>query len=325
MFGKVVSIKNVVRVVNAKLFHIFKTVITLLTLTTKMKALIFALFLTPLFALSQDTLSKHYKIYSTSKQKIVSVDDIVKDMSQADVLLFGEEHNDATGHLLEYLVFKKLSEKYPGKVALSMEMFETDCQDVLKEYLNGLIREKNFKTDARAWPNYIDYLPMIELAKINHIPVIAANAPARYTNMANRLGLGSLKQLSTIGKTYLPPLPIDTATGIYYDKFLQIMGGHAMAGMQMYQAQNLWDATMAWSISKFYKVHPGFKIMQLNGGFHSEEKLGAAAQLKKYAPKVRVLNIAAYADENFDNPDWSKFSKDGDYIILTNPKLPRSF
>jgi uncharacterized iron-regulated protein len=294
-------------------------------LLTKMRYLTILLFLTPLFALSQDTLSKHYKIYNTSKQKIVSIDDIVNDMAKADVLFFGEEHNDSTGHVIEYMLFKNLTEKYPGKVALSMEMFETDCQTVLDEYLNGLIREKNFKTDARAWPNYKDYQPLIELAKTNHIPVIAANAPARYTNMANRLGLESLKQLSVTGKTYLPPLPIDTATGTYYDKFLQIMGGHAMAGMQMYQAQNLWDATMGWSISRFYKDHAGFKILHLNGGFHSEEKLGTVAQLKKYAPKAIILNIAAYADDSFDNPDWSKFIKNGDYIILTDPKLPKTF
>jgi hypothetical protein len=60
------------------------------------------------------------------------------------------------------------------------------------------------------------------------------------------------------------------------------MGGHAaMTGIQMYQAQNLWDATMWWSIGQFYKTHKGYKILQLNGGFHREEKRDAAAQLKK--------------------------------------------
>jgi len=104
------------------------------------------------------------------------------------------------------------------------------------------------------------------------------------------------------------------------------MGGHAaMSGMQMFQAQNLWDATMGWSIARFAKAHRGNKILQLNGSFHSEEKLGAAAQLKKYAPKIRILNIATYDDENFDNPDWNKFSKNNDYIILTDPKLPKTF
>jgi uncharacterized iron-regulated protein len=277
-------------------------------------------------AFSQDSLSQHYKIYNSLKQKTKTIDDLVNDMADADVLFFGEEHNDSTGHYLEHTLFKKLSEKYPDKLALSMEMFETDCQNILNEYLNGFIREKNFITDARAWPNYQDYRPLIELAKTNHIPVIAANAPGRYVNMVNRLGLNSLNQLSATGKSYLPPLPIDTATGAYYEKFLQIMGGHqAMAGIQMFQAQNLWDATIGWSLAKFYKTHPKYKILQINGGFHSEEKLGAVSQLKEYAPQVRILNIATYADDSFDNPDWHKLSKNGDYIILTDPKLSKTF
>ena len=259
-------------------------------------------------------------------QKPVKLDDIVNDMANAGVLFFGEQHNDSTDHYLEFMLFKKLAAKYPYKTALSMEMFETDCQNVLNEYLDGFIREKNFITEARAWHNYEDYRPLIEWAKTNSIPVIAANAPARYVNMANRLGLASLQQLNKTGKSYLPPLPIDTATGVYNEKFLKIMGGHgAMDGMQMFQAQNLWDATMGWSIALFAKTHQGYKIFQLNGSFHSEEKMGAAAQLKKYDNKIRVLNIATFDDENFDSPDWNKFSKNNDYIILTDPKLAKTY
>jgi len=280
----------------------------------------------PFFALSQATQTIHYKIYSTVTQKPVTVADIINNMARADVLFFGEEHKDSTAHLLEFELFKQLAQQYPGKTALSMEMFTTDCQLVLNEYLNGLIREKNLISDARTWPNYKDYRPMVDLAKQSQIPVIAANAPSRYTNMVTRNGLNSLQQLDAQAKDYLPPLPIDTATGLYYDKFVKIIGGHAlMAGMQIYQSQNLWDATMGWSIAQFYKKHTNFKIMQINGGFHSEEKMGAVVQLKKYAPKARVITIGAYADDSFDNPDWAKFSKLADYIILTDPRLPKSF
>jgi len=292
-----------------------------------MKIFTFAtLLLLPLFSIAQDSLTTHYKIYNTKTQKAASLKDIVADMSHADVLFFGEEHNDSTGHLLEHALLNQLSAQYPGKTALSMEMFETDCQTILDEYLAGFIREKNFLTDARVWPNYDDYRPLIEFAKDNKLPVIAANAPERYTNMVNRLGLTSLQQLDATGKSYLPPLPIDTAIGPYLEKFDQIMGGHnAMPGMQMYQAQNLWDATMGWSIAKFVKTHTGYKVLQINGGFHSEEKLGAPTQLLHYDPKAKVINIAVYSDDSFANPDWSKLSKMGDYIILTDPKLPRTF
>jgi uncharacterized iron-regulated protein len=280
----------------------------------------------PFITLAQSTEVAHYKIYNTSTKKITTVADIVNNMTNADVLFFGEEHNDSTGHLLELEIFKQLDKKYPHKTALSMEMFTTDCQLVLNEYLAGLIREKNLISDARTWPNYKDYRPLVELAKQNQVPVIAANAPSRYTNMVTRDGLGSLQALDAQAKGYLAPLPIDTATGTYYNKFVNIMGGHgAMTGMQIYQSQNLWDATMGWSIAKFYKTHLDYKIMQLNGGFHSEEKLGAVAQLKKYVPNVKVLTVAAYADDSFDNPDWSKFTQLADFVILTDPKLPKSF
>jgi len=289
-------------------------------------ALLLTIFLLPFAAISQDSLAYHYKIYNTKTQKPAGLDDIIGDMNNADVLFFCEEHNDSTAHQLEFILFQKLSQKYAGKTALSMEMFETDVQTILNEYLNGFIREKNFNTDARAWPNYTDYRPLIEYAKSFSIPVIAANAPERYTNMVNRLGLNSLQQLDATGKSYLPPLPIDTAAGAYYEKFGQIMGGHAsLPGMQMYQAQNLWDATMGWSIAKFLKTHRNYKILQLNGGFHSEEKLGAAAQLLRYNKKARIINIAVYSDDSFDAPDWSKFKTFGDYVILTDPKLPKTF
>lgn len=297
------------------------------TITKTMKLLaIFLITLLPVLALCQENQSGHYKIYDTKNKKLITVNDIINDMDKADVLFFGEEHNDSACHVLEYALFKQLAQKYPAKAALTMEMFETDCQTVLNEYLEGLIREKNFVTEGRAWHNYTDYRPLIELAKAGHIPVVAANAPARYVNMVNRMGLTSLQSLDATARSWLPPLPVDTTTGVYYDKFIQIMGGHnAMGGMQMYQAQNLWDATMGWSIARFLKKHHGYKVLQVNGGFHSEEKLGAAAQLKKYAPKTKILNIACFSDDGFNTPDWSKYSSNNDYIILTDPKLPKTY
>lgn len=279
----------------------------------------------PLLSLAQS----NYKIYNTATQKPATLDDIINDMAKADVLFYGEEHNDSVSHTLELALFTKLVEKYPAKTALSLEMFETDTQPILNEYLNNIIREKNLISDARAWKNYKDYRPMVELAKQNHLPVIAANAPSRYTNRVTRLSLKSLEQLDATAKGWLPPLPIDTATGAYYEKFVTIMGGHAgmagMAGMSIYQSQNLWDATMAWSIAKYLKSHAGSKVMQVNGGFHSDEKLGAAAQLKKYTPAARIINVSAVAFENFDQIDWSKYSNNNNYIIVTNGTLPKSF
>ncbi|RZK51772.1 MAG: hypothetical protein EOO91_20425, partial [Pedobacter sp.] len=138
-------------------------------------------FLSPLFGMAQD-MTKHYKIYDVKKQKIITVDDIVTDLAAANVLFFGEEHNDSIGHYLEATIFSKIATAYPGKAALAMEMFHTDVQPIINEYLGGLISEKNFIKEARAWNNYKDYKPMIETAKANKLDVIGGNGAARYSN-----------------------------------------------------------------------------------------------------------------------------------------------
>ncbi|WP_448697938.1 ChaN family lipoprotein [Mucilaginibacter sp. AW1-3] len=288
-----------------------------------MKSIIcFAFLILPFAAFSQTDMQKHFRVYSNVQGKEVSLDDIANDAAKADVLFFGEEHTDSIAHYVEFTILKKLLLKYPGKVALSMEMFETDTQPVLNEYLRGLIRERNFLIDCRAWSNYRDYRPMVEMAKANNMDIIAANAPARYINMVSRLGLSSLNKLDAVGQSHLPPLPIDTASGKYYDKFLKIMGGHTNAGgMQVYQSQNLWDATMGWSIAQYLESHKGAKVFNVNGGFHSEEKLGAVAQFQKYDSKAAVLTIASASGNDLGKPDFAFYSKLADYVILTDAGL----
>ncbi|WP_461787859.1 ChaN family lipoprotein [Pedobacter sp.] len=288
------------------------------------KLIIFILASLPFLASSQD-IDKHYKIYDVKKQQLISIDAIVADMAKADVLFFGEEHNDSIGHYLEASLLKKLAANYPNQVALTMEMFHTDVQPIINEYLQGFISEKNFIKEARAWNNYKDYRPMVELAKAQKFEVIGANAAARYSNAVTRSGLQILADLPASSKQFLPPLPIDTLTGRYYEKFIDLLGGHGMGPMKVYQSQNFWDATMAWSIAKFAKANKGKKIFQVNGRFHSDERLGTYAQLQKIAPKLNVLNISCFSADDFANPNWEKHQALGDYVILTDPSVKRTF
>ncbi len=275
---------------------------------------------------AQDSMEKNYKIYDLQQKSIISADELIEQLKTASAIFFGEEHNDAVSHYLESVLFQKLYQRNPGKIVLSMEMFESDIQPVLNEYLQGLISERNMIKEARAWSNYKDYSPLIEFAKKNRLEVIAANSPARYTNMVTRNGLSSLALLSKNAKQIIAPLPIDTATGRYYQKFLETMGGHsAMGGMQIYQSQNLWDATMAYHIAGYLKKNRENVLFHLNGRFHSDEKLGTVAQLKKYAPKLTVMNISSFSDKSFNNPDWEKFTGLADFVIITNPEIKTSY
>ena len=283
-------------------------------------------FIFSLPAYAQDSMNAHYKIYDTRTKQIVTIDKIVTDMADADVLFFGEEHNDSAGHYLENKIFRALHAQYADKVILSMEMFEADGQLVLNEYLAGTIDETRFSRDVRLWNNYKDYRPMIEYARQNKIPVIAANPPRRYVSLVTRRGMRSLDSLSKDAKKFLPPLPYDTLTGRYREKFMDIMKGTPGSTSQnIYYSQNLWDAGMAYSIYSYLKKNKHKKVFHCVGGFHTEEKLGTAAQLQRRNKKLKILNIASFSDVSFNDPDWEKFSYRGDYIILTNPDLKKTF
>lgn len=304
-----------------------------------MKSLVYlfiCLFLLNSIQVNAQLTEKNYKIYSVKLSKEVQISDIIEDMNAYDVLFYGEEHNDSVTHYLESKIFESLFQKYQSNVALSMEMFERDVQPVMNEYLTSEIREKNFKKDARTWSNYRDYRPMVELCKINKLDVVCANAAGRYSNLAGRKGQKALMALPIESKKFFAPLPYDTASGKYYDKLMglshdpndtakkatPVMG---MSGFNLVMAQSLWDATMAYSISEYLKLHKIKKVFQVNGRFHSDEGFAVATQLKKYSPKTKILIISSGSDESFPNIKWDNYRNLGDYIIITDPQVPKTY
>ncbi len=284
---------------------------------------------------------KNYKIYSVSAGKEVTLQDIADDMETHDILFFGEEHNDSVTHYLEFKMLETLYLTYSSQVALSMEMFERDVQPVMNEYLTGNIREKNFIKDARVWKNYKDYKPMVEFAKKNELDVICANAAGRYSNLVGRKGQESLLTLPYESFRNFAPVPFDTASGPYHDKLTKLSSHDsliskdtavskpaipvAMEGFNMIISQSLWDATMAYSIASYLKENRKMKVMQVNGRFHSDEGYAVVTQLKNYRPRTKVLIISASSDDSFPKIDWSQHKSQGDYIIITDPSIAKTY
>ncbi|MEM8583499.1 MAG: ChaN family lipoprotein [Bacteroidota bacterium] len=268
--------------------------------------------------------SEDYKIYDSRAGQQIELSSIAETFEPADVLFFGERHDDSIAHHLQDQLYGLLLDRY-GQVTLSMEMFETDCQQVVDEYLAGFINERNFVKESRAWGNYdTDYRPMLERAKASEQAVIAANAPRRYVNMVSRLGPESLSNLPKDSRAHLPPLPISTDDDAYRNAFNDAMGGMAHSGMEnVFAAQCTWDASMAYRIYKHWRKHKKEKILHLNGSFHTDFGLGTVNQLEALNKKIEVMTISSFPADDFDNPDWASYSTRGDFIILTRPAVSR--
>lgn len=305
------------------------------------KLIFLSSFLCIFFQSKGQVTEKNYRIYSVKLNKEVPLSAIVEDMKSYDVLFYGEEHDDSVTHYLEKTIFEMLYKSYSTSITLSMEMFERDVQVVMNEYLKFGIREKNFNKDARVWSNYRDYKPMVEFAKNNKLDVVCANAPSRYTNLVGRKGQKALMELPADSKKFFAPIPYDTATGKYYDKLMGLSNHSptakadtaakkpaampAMGGYNLIMGQSLWDATMAFSISEYLKRNINKKVMQVNGRFHSDEGFAVVAQLKHFSPKIKSLIISSGSDESFPNIDWTKHKNQGDYIIITDPAVPKTY
>jgi uncharacterized iron-regulated protein len=328
-----------------------------------------------LFALCQEKLDgQHYKIFSVKKNKEVALTELVADMDHFDILLFGEEHNDSVAHHLQKEILELFYNRFGSRTILSLEMFERDVQSVMDEYLNGMIRDRNLIKDARAWPNYRDYKPMVEFARDNKLRVVCANAPGRYTNLAGRKGPHALNAVSPYSRKYFAPLPYDTASGGYHKKLMDLQASHSQVvtpdsvksarsdstksmvetavkisvsdstktmetdstkatapvtrptdSFSMVAAQSLWDATMAFSIAEAFKKNKTGKVYHVNGRFHSDERYGVYTQLMKYVPKKRIMVLSCSPEKSFPDIEWDNFKYRGDYIIITDPEIPRTF
>ena len=259
-----------------------------------------------------------------------TMEQIVKAIGETDVVFLGELHDDSVGHAIQAEIFKRTVEQYGAKrrVALSLEMFERDTQIVVNEYLNGQISENHFMSSSRPWPNYkADYRPMVELAKEKRLAVIAANAPRRYINMVSRNGRDALNSLTKPAKEWMAPLPFGEPSAAYAAKFKALMGPSPEAQMgidKILASQSLWDATMANSVAKYLKSNKNALVVHLNGGFHTESRLGTVEHFLKYRPKARVLVVTMRYVDDFKMFDKAKNTDLGDFVILTDAKQPRS-
>ena len=249
---------------------------------------------------------------------------MLDDLSKADVVFIGENHDHRQGHALELELLKGLYERRPD-MALGMEMFERDTQLVMDEYLAGHLTDSSFAQASRPWPNYKeDYAPLVTFCKEHTLPVLATNAPRRYVNMVSREGQGALLTLPKTSKTYLPPLPYSMSLPPEYNRQLDAIfsGGHdpnnpAMPSPErMKQAQGLWDATMADSIFS-YRRHSKRMILHVNGAMHSDSGFGIAARLHALNPRLRIKIVTIRPAETYPSAPSDLPVTAADYVIVT--------
>lgn len=260
-----------------------------------------------------------YQIY-TVKGKKTKFKRMVKKLKKADVILFGELHNNSIIHWLQLETAKALNDK--GEISLGFEMLETDDQANVNAYLQGAISQDSFIKVARVWPNYAtDYSKLVNYAKENKLTCVASNIPRRYASQVYKQGITSLDTLPTEDKQWIVPLPMPfDSTLSQYAALYEMMGDHG--GGSFARAQAIKDATMASSILKNLKS--GKTFLHFNGAYHSDYFQGIMWYLQKHNPDLKIMTISTVLNENIKKLDKEERGK-ADYIIVIDEDVVETY
>lgn len=287
-----------------------------------MKKILLVVAVLSIFLASNGQQAEAYKIYNSNGRKL-NYKKLVKKLENADIILFGELHNNPISHWLKYEIIKYLSDNH--SITIGSEIFEADNQGYLNDFVSGKIDFEALDSLARLWPNYkTDYAQITELAKHKNIKYIATNIPRRYARIVNRHGFEGLDTLSDISKSHIAPLPIDYDPELPgYAKMLKMgaMMGH-QTSENFPKAQAIKDATMAHFI---YKNYEEFRIFfHFHGAYHTDNYEGILWYLQRLNPELNYITISTVVQKDvFKLEEENK--KRADYILVVSENLTTSY
>lgn len=273
-----------------------------------------------------------HRVYDTHAGRFTDFEAMLADVIYADVLFLGEEHDDELTHRLEVAALDGIARRR-SNVALALEMFERDVQRPLDDYLSAKISEHDFLASSRPWPRYeSDYRPLIEFARLWRWPVIAGDVPRRLASLVSRAGLTALDSLSPADRA-LVARQIDCPHDEYFARFVKTIGdmpshsgganpqsaAEGSATMErVYEAQCVKDETMGESIaSVFASSPPRLLVVQVNGAFHSDYRLGTADRARRRLRGKRLAVVTFIPVADLDTADGGAMRSIADYVVFT--------
>jgi uncharacterized iron-regulated protein len=264
-----------------------------------------------------------YKLFNQNGKE-VKYKKLLKEAQDADIVFFGEYHNNPICHWLQIELTQDLYKLKQSNLVLGAEMIEANEQDLLDEYLKEEIDAETFEQEAELWKNYkTDYKPLIEFARTNNLKFVASNIPRPYAALVNKKGFAGLDTLSVEEKAFIAPLPIKYDPELPgYKAMIEMMKDMPHVTDNIARAQAIKDATMAHFILENWSK--GQTFIHYNGSYHSNNFEGIIWYLQQANPNLNIVSIAAAEQENLKL--LSEESKNlANFILVTPTTMTKTY
>jgi uncharacterized iron-regulated protein len=272
------------------------------------------------------------RVYDAHRQAFTDFERMLADLSKADVIFVGEQHDDPNTHRLEAALLDGLRRRGVSPT-LSLEMFERDAQAALDAYLADKTSEEEFLKTSRPWARYAtDYRPLVELARDLDWPVVASNVPRRHASAVAKNGRSALDELSA-GDRDAVARDLQCPHDAYFDRFAATMTSHPTPGSEKltpderratteryYLSQCVKDETMAEAIVAALGNAKG-PVVHVNGSFHSDFGQGTAERVRRRLEGRRIAVLAILPVKDIDQAAPSAEDlRRADYLVYTAGK-----
>lgn len=224
---------------------------------------------------------------------LVSRQQMLDAVTDARIIYVGETHDNPASHHQQLTILKAMTERYPGRTSLGMEMFTPSQQPALDRWVAGELSEKDFLRLSRWYSNWsMDfalYRPLLEYARRKRIPVIALNAEKDQVKMLRNR---SLEELSAEERAALPRMDF---TDPYQSAMIRAyFGGHAHGEVSMdrfVRIQTLWDETMARNVAAYLSrpANRDRRMLVMAGGNHIRYGVGIPRRVFRRLPSSYIL------------------------------------
>jgi len=187
----------------------------------------------------------------------VTKEQLVNMLSGARIVYVGETHDNMNAHKVQLEILEALTERYPGKIAVGMEMLKRPTQEVADQWTSGELEEKEFvRTWVKDWSNDFQYYrAILEYVRDHHIPLLALRASDEWQEEVKKNESADDSQESE-GK--LPDMDMGDPYHRAHTK--AIFDKHPRENQsfeEFYKVQVLWDESMAASITEYLLSEAG--------------------------------------------------------------------
>lgn len=278
----------------------------------KRRSTIFLFFLVMLFVSARYGFAED-KVFRVSDGKIITYEQMVDDLKKVSVVFVGEVHDDTDHHRAELDIIRSLHES-DRPVAIGLEMFRAESQDVLDSWTAGKLSLDRFlplyyDNWRMPWPLYSN---IFLYARDNKLSLRGLNIPDA---ISKKIGQQGFSSLTSEEKKQLPPGISCNVDPAYMDFIRKAYAGHHGKDREFVnfcEAQMVWDKSMAWHITGYLKKNPDKTLVVLAGIGHAWKR-GISEQFEpEVKPSYRV--VLPVIPDRLDRE--SATTRDADYVLL---------